>query len=69
MVTYERLWNYLKKLNLNPSDLSPLCGISYSTLARMRQNKAVSLDVIDRICLELDCPIETVVEIKRPKED
>lgn len=68
MIAYERLWNYLKKLNLNPSDLSSMCGISYSTLARMRQNKAVSLDVIDRICLKLDCPVEAVIEVKRPED-
>lgn len=68
MVSYERLWIYLIKMKKNASSLAADCGISLATMARMKKGLPVSLDVIDRICLELDCKIEDVVEIKKTEE-
>lgn len=39
-------------------------GFSTSTLAKMSKNEYVSLEIIESICLFLDCKIEDVVEIK-----
>lgn len=69
MISYDRLWIYLLKSDIKASALTKELGISSATLARMKRNEPVSLSVIDRICMELDCPIETVVEIKRPEEN
>lgn len=40
-------------------------GFSTSTLAKMSKNEYVSLEIIDSICLFLDCEIENVVKIER----
>jgi DNA-binding Xre family transcriptional regulator len=39
--------------------------MSSGTLAKLNNDKYVALDVIERICLALDCPIQDVVEIKK----
>lgn len=39
-------------------------GFSTSTLAKMSKNEYVSLEIIDNICLFLDCKIEDVVKIE-----
>jgi len=69
MISYDRLWIYLIKLNVTPSDLAKQCSFSSATLARMKKKQPVSLDVIDRICLELNCNIEDVVEVQRPDRE
>ena len=42
-----------------------LCKIPSGTMQSLRDNLPVHLKVIERICLELDCNVEDVLEIKR----
>lgn len=39
--------------------------ISRSTLAKMGKNEKVALDVIERICISLNCDVGDVVTIKK----
>ena len=38
-------------------------GISSSTLAKLGKDDYVALEVIEKICLKLDCSIQDVVQI------
>ncbi|HBF6122648.1 TPA: helix-turn-helix transcriptional regulator, partial [Clostridioides difficile] len=38
---------------------------SISVLGRLGNDKSVSMDTMEKICLALDCKIEDVVEIKK----
>ena len=38
-------------------------GFSTSTLAKMSKGEYVSLEIIDNICLFLDCRVEEVIEM------
>lgn len=58
---YNLLWKKLIDLNMSKKDLSELAGISGSTLARMKNNRPVSLDVIIKICTVLNCKMEDIV--------
>ncbi len=40
-------------------------GMSRATLSKLNNDNYVALEVLDRICRELDCPIQPVVEIKK----
>ena len=42
-------------------------GITSSTIAKMGKNKAVSMEVLGKICMALDCNIGDIVEVV--KED
>ena len=42
-----------------------MVGMSNSTLNKLNKNQYVALEVIERICLALDCAIADVVEIKK----
>lgn len=48
-------------------DLMEQTHITSSTIAKMGKNKAVSLEVLGRICIALDCDIGDVVEIVKTK--
>ena len=63
MVSYQRLWETLKKKNIRKHDLMELADISSTTLTKLNKNEIVALTVLIKICKALDCQIEDVVEI------
>ena len=50
---------------MTKTQLRESVGFSTSTLAKMSKNEYVSLEIIDNICLYLNCKIEDVVEIEQ----
>lgn len=64
-INYQRLWKLLADLSLKKSDLKNKAGLSSATIAKLGQNKIVQSDVLDRICLSLNCNIEDIMEIER----
>lgn len=63
MITFDPLWRTLKSRQLNKGDLQKVTGLSSATIAKLSKNESVTLDVINRICGELQVPIYDVVEI------
>lgn len=65
MISYNPLWKTLIDKNMRKMDLVKLVGISNGTLAKLGKNESVSLSILDKICIALDCEISNVVEIKK----
>ena len=63
-ISYNRLWKLLIDKNMNKSELRNRVHMSSSTLAKLSKNQEVTLDVLMRICEELDCKIEDIIEFK-----
>ncbi len=61
--SYNKLWKLLIDKRMRKKDLMEQTGITSSTIAKMGKNKAVSMDVIGKICVALDCDIGDVVDI------
>lgn len=59
MVSYDPLWITLVKKKMKKKDLYKI--VSSATVARMGRGDYVSLEVIDKICVALDCGIGDVV--------
>ena len=64
-VNYKKLWKMLIDKDLKRSQLKDLAKISQSTFARLNRNEYVSLGVLVKICVALDCEISDIVEIER----
>ncbi len=69
MISYEKLWHRMLDLNVNKSQLCKLTGISSSTMAKMGKQEMVSLEVLEKICICLNCNLADVAEFKYTKED
>lgn len=65
MISYNPLWKTLIDKNMKKMDLVKLAGISNGTLAKLGKDESVSLNIIDKICIALECNICDVVEIKK----
>ncbi len=63
--SYKPLWKLLIDKEMNKKRLMELTGISKSTVDKMYRGENVSLEVIDRICRQLDCDISDVVSNRR----
>lgn len=64
-ISYKPLWHMLIERDMKKLEFRDFVQISSSTLAKLGKNEPVSMDVIEKICLKLDCRIEDVVEITK----
>ncbi len=60
-ISYECLWMLLERKGLSQKELADYCGISASVLSRMRKGEYVSLEVLDKICVYLNCDYGDIV--------
>ena len=61
--SYNKLWKLLIDKNMIKKDLMAKTNITSSTIAKMGKNQAVSLEVLGKICVALDCDIGDIVEV------
>lgn len=62
-VSYKKLFKLLIDRNMRRKDLRELTGISYSTLSKLTNGDNVNMEVVEKLCLALNCKIEEIVEI------
>lgn len=66
-VNYKPLWKMLIDKNKIKGDLRRETKIVVSTFTQMTNNENVSLDVLVRICIALNCGLDDIVEIENLK--
>lgn len=60
--SYNKLWKLLIDKGMNKVALRDAIGIAPTTLSRLSKNQNVSMDVLEKICKELDCNIGDIVD-------
>ncbi|MDD3416166.1 MAG: helix-turn-helix transcriptional regulator [Lachnospiraceae bacterium] len=68
-ISYNKLWKLMIDKNLNKGDVCNKTGISSSTMAKMTNGEPVTLQVLEKICRELKCNIDNVMEFKFDADD
>lgn len=61
MMSFEPLWKTMEKKKVTGYVLINKHGLSRSLWYKLRHNKNVTLDTIDRLCEILNCNVEDVV--------
>lgn len=61
--SYNKLWKLLIDKNMMKKDLMEITNITSSTIAKMGKNKAVSMEVLGKICIALECNIGDIVDV------
>ena len=62
-LSYDPLWKKLIDLKMKKTELAERVGISRTTISKMGKNEIVSLEIILKICRELDCDVIDVLSI------
>ena len=61
--SYNKLWKLLIDKDMIKKDLMAKTSITSSTISKMGKNKAVSMEVLGKICMALDCNIGDIVDV------
>ena len=62
MISYDNLWNTMKKKGVTQYALIKKHGVSPSQITRMKRNESVSTHTIEMFCRILDCRVEDIME-------
>lgn len=62
-ISYNKLWKVLIDRGMKKKDLISLAKISSSSMAKLSKNEIVSLEVLIKICLVLNCNIGDIMDI------
>ncbi|MCQ2211165.1 MAG: helix-turn-helix transcriptional regulator [Paludibacteraceae bacterium] len=64
-ISYNGLWKKLIDENLQKKDLAEKLNISSATIAKMGKGEVVSMEVLERICVYLDCNIGDIMSFEK----
>ncbi|MDD3337385.1 MAG: helix-turn-helix transcriptional regulator [Lachnospiraceae bacterium] len=64
-INYKPLWKMLIDREMTKGDLRKMTQIAASTFTKMTNNENVSLNVLARISIALECGLDDIVEIER----
>lgn len=55
MISYKPLWKILIDKGMTKEQLRVACGLSSATIAKMGKGEFVSMEVLHKICVNLNC--------------
>lgn len=61
--SYTKLWKLLLDKKMLKKDLIDATGINPSTMAKLGKDLPVSMEVLGRICVALNCNIGDIVDV------
>ncbi len=62
MIRFDRLWQTMKRCGISQYDLYTNYNVNRSQLDRLRKNKNVEVNTIDKLCNILHCRVEDIME-------
>ena len=62
-VSYKKLWKLIIDQDKTNVEVRKSAGISPATFTKLKKNEIVSLDVLIKLCMILDCEIGDIVEV------
>jgi len=62
-IDYKKLWILLIEKKMSKPELRKTAKLSPATLTKLNKNEYVSMDVLVRICMVLECDLGDIVEI------
>ena len=68
-ISYKPIWKLLIDRDMTKTELRKRTQIAPSTFTKMNNDQQVSLDILARICVELECGFDDIVRIESVKKD
>ena len=60
--SYIKLWKLLLDKGMKRIDLAAAANLTSNTLAKLGKNEEVSIETLNKICNQLDCGLEDILE-------
>lgn len=68
-ISYKKLWKLLIDKDMKKKDLQTLSGISSATITKLGRNENVNTEVLQKICIALQCDISDIMEMTTDSTD
>ncbi len=68
MMSFEPLWQTMKKKNISVYQLLEVHKFSHGTYDSIKQGRNVTLNTIEQLCKILHCRVEDIVEYREDEE-
>jgi putative transcriptional regulator len=62
-ISYKKLWKILIDKDMKKKDLQRVAGISSATVTKLGKNENVNTEILQKICIALECDISDIMEI------
>lgn len=67
MITFEPLWETLKKKKITQYDLIEHHGMSRGTLDNLKHDRSITLKSLNELCNMLECDITDIIRYTKDK--
>ncbi len=64
-ISYKKLWKLLIDKDLKKKDLQAKAGISAASITKLGKNENVNTEILEKICLALDCEFSDIMDLTR----
>ena len=61
-VSYKKLFKMLIDRNMKKKEFREVTGLSYSTISKLENGDNVTMNVIENICLSMNCVPDDILE-------
>ena len=68
-VNYKKLFHLMIERGISSPQLQKSCGFSGNILTRLRRNEYVSLETLERICVNMNCSLDDILEFTEEKRN
>lgn len=62
MISFNPLWKTLIDRHIKKQELAERIGVTRKSISMMARNEGISMKLLNRICRELDCSVQDVIE-------
>ena len=69
MITYKKLWKLLIDKEIKKTELSEKAKISMTSIAKLGRNENVNTDILNKICVALNCDVTDIMEVVHDQEN
>jgi len=69
MVSYRPLWENMKRQNITTYTLINKYNFNPNTISRLKNNRGITIDTLQKLCKILDCTPNDVIEFIETEDD
>lgn len=62
-ICYKKLWKLLIDKDMKKKDLQVAAGISSASVTKLAKNENVNTEVLQKVCIALNCDISDIMEM------
>ena len=68
-VCYDKLFHMMIDKRMTNSQLMAKAGFSANIITRLKKNKYISLESIEKLCIAMECSVDDILEFQEKEND